>query len=271
MSSEVLIRSGCFLFVLAVMAGWELLAPRRLLTVAKTGRWGINLGIVAIDTALLQLLPVLPVGMALLAEARGWGVLTNYPLPPGVAVLVSVAVLDFTIYLQHVMFHFVPLFWRFHRMHHTDLDFDTSTGVRFHPIEIVLSSCIKLAVVAVIGPPALAVLLFEVLLNATSLFSHGNIRIHPGLDRWLRWLVVTPDMHRVHHSVLPAETNSNFGFNIPWWDRLCGTYRPQPAAGHEGMTIGLSQFREARLLTLPKLLLLPFRWNYNGTEERGRP
>ena len=155
------------------------------------------------------------------------------------------------------MFHAVPALWRLHRMHHADLEFDTTTGLRFHPIEIALSMAIKLGVVAALGPPAVAVLVFEVLLNATALFNHANVRLAPRLDRVLRWIVVTPDMHRVHHSIIPAETNSNFGFNLPWWDRLLGTYRAQPAAGHEGMTIGIEQFRKRRDLWLDRMLIQP--------------
>jgi sterol desaturase/sphingolipid hydroxylase (fatty acid hydroxylase superfamily) len=168
-----------------------------------------------------------------------------------------VVVLDLVIYLQHVLFHAVPALWRLHRMHHADLDFDVTTGLRFHPIEIVLSMGIKLAVVAVLGPPAAAVLVFEVILNGTAMFNHSNIRIPLGLDRILRWVVVTPDMHRVHHSVVPQETNSNFGFNLPWWDRLFGTYRAQPAEGHDGMTIGIELFRARRDLWLDRMLIQP--------------
>ena len=167
--------------------------------------------------------------------------------------------MDFAIYLQHVLFHAVPALWRLHRMHHADLDIDVTTGARFHPIEILLSMGIKLGVVAALGIPAVAVLAFEVLLNATSMFNHTNMRIPAGVDRVLRWFVVTPDMHRVHHSILPRETNSNFGFNLPWWDRLFGTYKPQPAAGHDGMTIGIEQFRDARELRLDRMLAQPFR------------
>ena len=171
----------------------------------------------------------------------------------------SVVILDLAIYLQHVLFHAVPALWRLHRMHHADLEFDVTTGVRFHPIEIMLSMLIKLAVVGALGAPPLSVLIFEVLLNATSMFNHGNVRIPLAIDRVLRWLVVTPDMHRVHHSILARETNSNFGFNLPWWDRLFGTYRAQPAAGHEAMTIGIEQFRDPRELRLDRMLLQPFR------------
>ena len=188
--------------------------------------------------------------------------------------MLSVLALDLAIYLQHLMFHAVPLFWRLHRVHHADLDFDVTTGARFHPVEIVLSMLIKFAVILALGPPALAVLLFEVLLNATSMFNHGNVRLPARVDRVLRWLVVTPDMHRVHHSVDPRETNSNFGFNVPWWDRLFGTYRAQPQAGHDAMTIGIEQFRVPRELWLDRMLLQPFRADTSGyaigRRERGR-
>ena len=197
--------------------------------------------------------------MRSLAEARGWGLFNVIALPAWIGVVVSVIVLDLAIYLQHVLFHAVPALWRLHRMHHADLEFDVTTGLRFHPIEILLSMLIKLAVVAALGAPAVAVLIFEVLLNATSMFNHGNVRIPQALDRVLRWFVVTPDMHRVHHSILSRETNSNFGFNLPWWDRLFGTYRAQPAAGHDAMTIGIEQFRDPRELGLDRMLLQPFR------------
>jgi sterol desaturase/sphingolipid hydroxylase (fatty acid hydroxylase superfamily) len=167
--------------------------------------------------------------------------------------------LDLAIYLQHVMFHAIPALWRLHRMHHADLEFDVSTGLRFHPLEILLSMGIKLAVVAALGPPAVAVLVFEVLLNVTSMFNHSNIALPPRVDRILRLIVVTPDMHRVHHSIHPDETNSNFGFNLPWWDRLLGTYRPQPRDGHESMTIGVEQFRTRGDLRLDRMLIQPFR------------
>jgi sterol desaturase/sphingolipid hydroxylase (fatty acid hydroxylase superfamily) len=180
------------------------------------------------------------------------------------AVIASVMILDLAIYLQHVLFHAVPLFWRLHRMHHADLEFDVTTGVRFHPFEILLSMGIKLAVVGALGPPAVAVLVFEVLLNATSMFSHGNERVTPRLDGLLRWLVVTPDMHRVHHSILPHETNSNFGFNLPWWDRLFGTYRAAPEKGHDAMILGIEQFRDTGELRLDRLLAQPFRGDTSG-------
>ncbi|HSH49297.1 MAG TPA: sterol desaturase family protein, partial [Halomonas sp.] len=199
------------------------------------------------------------VGMAAFAQAQGWGIFNYFTAPFWLAVPVSVVALDFFIWLQHVMVHAIPALWRLHRVHHADLDYDVTTGLRFHPLEILLSMVIKFAVIVVLGPPILAVVLFEVLLNATSMFNHGNVRIPAGLDRVLRWFVVTPDMHRVHHSVEDDETNSNFGFNLPWWDRLLGTYRDQPRAGHKGMTIGIRTFREDRWCSwLPGLLSIPF-------------
>jgi len=198
-------------------------------------------------------------GMALLAAERHWGLLNNVSLPAGLEVIAAVVALDFAIYLQHVLFHAVPALWRLHRVHHADLDFDVTTGARFHPIEIVLSMLIKFAVIAALGPAPLAVLIFEVLLNATAMFNHSNVRMPVRLDRVLRWLVVTPDMHRVHHSIEDHETNSNFGFNLPLWDRLFGTYKDQPDAGHDGMTIGIRDLRAPRLATaLPGMLWLPF-------------
>jgi sterol desaturase/sphingolipid hydroxylase (fatty acid hydroxylase superfamily) len=186
-------------------------------------------------------------------------------LPWGLATLLSVLLLDLAIYAQHVLFHAVPVLWRLHRMHHADLDIDVTTGVRFHPAEIVLSMLIKLAVVGLIGAPGAAVLIFEVLLNATSMFNHSNVAMPPAVDRIVRLLVVTPDMHRVHHSIERRETNSNFGFNFPWWDRLFGTYRPQPEQGHEGMTIGIEIFRDPAELRLDRMLLQPLRQEADGT------
>ena len=257
---EIPIRLAAFAGVLAVMAAWELLAPRRHQAAERPLRWSSNLGLVVLDTVLVRILvPTTAVGIALLAEERGWGLFHSFAVPNWLAVIASIIVLDLAIYLQHVLFHAVPALWRLHRMHHADLDFDVSTGLRFHPIEILLSMLIKLAVVAALGAPALAVLLFEVLLNATSMFGHGNVRLPQRLDGILRWIVVTPDMHRVHHSVEVPETNSNFGFNLPWWDRMFGTYRAQPMAGHDAMTIGIEQFRDRSELRLDRMLLQPFR------------
>jgi sterol desaturase/sphingolipid hydroxylase (fatty acid hydroxylase superfamily) len=258
--NEATIRLGAFIGVFTAMALWEAVAPRRQKSYSRWTRWPSNLAIVALNTVLLRiLLPATAVSLALLGAQRGWGLLNNLPLPWWSMVVVSVVLLDLAIYLQHVMFHAIPALWRLHRMHHADLDIDVTTGARFHPIEIILSMLIKFGVVAALGAPAAGVLVFEVLLNATSMFNHGNVRIPVRLDRWLRWLVVTPDMHRVHHSIVVGATNSNFGFNLPWWDRLLGTYRDQPAAGHEGMTIGIKQFREPRELWLDRMLLQPFR------------
>jgi sterol desaturase/sphingolipid hydroxylase (fatty acid hydroxylase superfamily) len=262
LNNEPVIRFGFFGAILVLMWIWELLAPRRPLTTSKPGRWVSNLAIVLIDTlALRLLLPATAVSVAMLAQKNGWGLLNNVALPYWLGVAAGVIVLDLTIYLQHVVFHALPTLWRIHMMHHSDLDFDVTTGVRFHPLEVIISMGIKMAMVVLLGASALAVLAFEVLLNGTSMFNHGNVRLPGGLDRILRLLVVTPEMHRVHHSVIIRETNSNFGFNLPWWDRIFGTYRPAPAAGHEGMTIGLSHFRDPGELTLPRLLILPFTGN----------
>jgi sterol desaturase/sphingolipid hydroxylase (fatty acid hydroxylase superfamily) len=260
LANEPAIRLGFFLGVFAIVVLWEIFMPRRRQSVSRWVRWPNNLGIVALNTVLLRILiPTAAVGLALIAEERSWGVFSYLILPGWLAVLVTVTVLDLAIYLQHIMVHAVPALWRLHRMHHADLDFDVTTGARFHPIEILLSMAIKLAVVAALGPPAVVVLIFEVVLNATSMFNHGNVLIPPRFDRVLRWVVVTPDMHRVHHSIIPRETNSNFGFNLPWWDRLLGTYRAQPADGHEGMQIGITQFRTPRDLWLDRMLVQPLR------------
>jgi len=257
---EVAIRLGCFLGILGAMALWELAAPRRTLTVPKLLRWINNMGMVVINSFLLRIVfPSAAVGVAVFAQKHGWGLFNYAQISHTVAIVMSVVALDFIIYLQHVMFHAVPVFWRVHRMHHADLDFDVTTGVRFHPLEILLSMLIKSAGVVVLGPPVLGVIIFEVALNATSMFNHSNVRVLHGVDRILRWFVVTPDMHRVHHSTEGRETNSNFGFNLPWWDRLLGTYRPQPRMGHEGMAIGLEEFRDRKsCVLLPGMLSIPF-------------
>jgi sterol desaturase/sphingolipid hydroxylase (fatty acid hydroxylase superfamily) len=257
---EPVLRLGCFAGVLLLLTVWEALFPRRRFTTPRPLRWASNLGLATLNTLAVRFLsPLGAVGMAFLAAERGWGLLNNVALPGWVAVVSAVVALDLLIYLQHVLFHAVPLLWRLHKVHHADLDLDASTGVRFHTLEILLSMGLKLAAVAVLGAPAVAVLLFEVLLNATSMFNHANVRLPGWVDRVLRLIVVTPDMHRVHHSVLPAETNSNFGFNLPWWDYLLGTYKDQPVEGHEGMTLGLNDLRdERRVERLPGMLLLPF-------------
>ena len=259
------LRLAVFLGVLAAMALWEIAAPRRRREIPRVIRWTNNMALVVVDTAILRLtFPILAVGLAAMAEERGWGLFNNFDAPIWVSIVVSMLLLDLAIYLQHVMFHAVPGLWRLHRMHHADLDFDVTTGLRFHPVEILISMGIKLAAVAALGPPAVAVLLFEVLLNATALFNHANINLPHPIDRVLRLIVVTPDIHRVHHSVDPIETNSNFGFNLPWWDRLLGTYRAQPAKGHHGMDIGIEQFRTRRDLWLDRMLVQPVRGPASG-------
>jgi sterol desaturase/sphingolipid hydroxylase (fatty acid hydroxylase superfamily) len=260
MSNEPFVRLMAFGSVLTAMAVWELAAPRRKQELRRRTRWPGNLAIVVLDTLLVRLLfPIGTVAAAIAAEARGWGFFNAFDVPAWVAIPACVILLDLAIYLQHVLFHAVPALWRLHRMHHADLAFDVTTGVRFHPIEILLSMVNKLGVVTALGAPALAVLIFEVLLNAISMFNHGNVALPPGPDRVLRWLVVTPEMHRVHHSAVARETNSNFGFNLPWWDHLFGTYRPQPEAGHLGMTIGIAQFRDPAEQRLDRMLTQPFR------------
>ena len=260
LSTEPFVRLAVFGSTLAAMIVWEFLAPRRDEKIGRWARWPSNIGVVVLDTVLVRLLfPIGAVGLAMLAESRGWGLLNAFDIPAWAAIPVGVILLDLAIYLQHVLFHAVPALWRLHRMHHADLEFDVTTGIRFHPIEILLSMGIKLAVVASLGAPAVAVLIFEILLNATSMFNHGNVKLPGRLDRVLRWIVVTPEMHRVHHSIKPRETNSNFGFNLPWWDRLFGTYRDQPEAGHVGMSIGIEQFRDAREQRLDRMLTQPFR------------
>lgn len=257
---EAAIRLGFFVGIFAVMAIWEVAAPRRALTVPKLSRWANNLGLVALNTLLLRLLfPAAAVGLAAYASIQGWGLLNQWQLSHGVEVVIAVIALDFVIWLQHVMVHAIPLLWRLHRVHHADLDYDVTTGARFHPIEIILSMLIKFATILLLGPPVVAVILFEVILNGMAMFNHANVRLPLPLDRLLRRLLVTPDMHRVHHSVEDDEANSNFGFNLSIWDRLFGTYRDQPRGGHSGMTIGIHKYRDLKQVDrLPGMLVLPF-------------
>ncbi len=263
---EPVIRLACFLGVFAAMALWEVLAPRRSLRISRARRWPHNLGLVAFNTVLLRLLfPAAAVGVASLAAQQGWGLLNYYRAPFGVAVIVALVLMDLAIYLQHVMVHAVPLLWRLHRVHHADLDYDVTTGARFHPLEIVLSMLIKFATIVLLGAPAVAVLLFEVVLNAAAMFNHGNVGLPAPLDRVLRWFLVTPDMHRIHHSVEDDEANSNFGFNLSWWDRLFGTYRDQPRRGQRGMVIGIRHYRDPQQVDrLPGMLALPFSGGVKG-------
>jgi len=257
---EAQIRLSFFIGVFVLMACWEVFAPRRTGQVKRHLRWPGNLGIVVFNTLVMRVvMPTTAVALALAGEAAGWGLLQQFDLPLWFASTLAIVCLDLAIYLQHIMFHAVPLLWRLHRMHHADLAFDVTTGVRFHPLEIILSMVIKLMVIAALGPPAVAVLIFEVLLNVLAMFNHANARLPLSLDRVLRRVIVTPDMHRVHHSVIPREANSNFGFNLALWDRICGTYCAQPAAGHQAMSIGIHQFRSARDLGLDRLLMQPFK------------
>lgn len=259
-ANEMPIRLGFFLGIFAVIALWEWRSPRRRLQTSRAVRWINNLGLVLINTLVVRLaFPAAALGMAVFAGEQGWGLFNYFTVPFWAAVLASVIVMDFFIWLQHVMVHAIPVLWRLHRVHHADMDFDVTTGARFHTLEMLLSLLIKFVVIVLLGPPVVAVLVFEVVLNATAMFNHGNIRIPAGLDRLLRLVLVTPDMHRVHHSVEDDETNSNFGFNLPWWDRLFGTYRDQPRGGHETMQIGIRTFRTERWCSwLPGMLALPF-------------
>ena len=260
MQAEGPIRFAAFLAVFAAVALWELASPRRKALYARGARWPHNLGLLLVDVLVVRLVaPGAVIGVALAAEARGWGLLNVLAAPSWVAFLIGVVLLDLVVYFQHIMFHAVPTLWRLHRVHHADQDFDLTTGTRFHPIEILLSLLVKCAAVAALGAPAMAVLVFEVLLNATAMFNHANASLPASADRCLRWFVVTPDMHRVHHSVLYDESSSNFGFNLPWWDRLFGTYREQPRLGHQAMTVGVDAFRSPEDLRLDQLIVQPFR------------
>ena len=259
-ANEAAIRLGVFFGVFVVMAVWELLAPRRPLTQSKPARWLNNIALVVLNTVVVRIVfPTAAVGIAAYATEQQWGLFNLIDIPAWIAVACSVVLLDGVIYLQHIMFHAVPAFWRLHRVHHADMDFDVTTGSRFHTIEILLSMLIKFAVIILLGPPLVAVVIFEVLLNATAMFNHSNVRLPLPLDRLVRLFIVTPDMHRVHHSHLAHETNSNFGFNLSLWDRLFGTYRAQPDDGHDNMTIGIDTFRDsAQCIRLHRLLLMPF-------------
>lgn len=261
LTREHAIRFGVFLAVFTLVALWEIAAPRRKATLSKALRWSNNISLMALNTLLLRLVfPLATVGVAAFSEASGWGLLNHFQVPFWIAVPIAVIVLDFAIWLQHVVIHAVPAFWRLHQVHHADLDYDLTTGTRFHPIEMLLSMLVKFAAVVTLGPPVVAVVIFEVLLNATSVFNHGNIRMPMSLNRALSWFIVTPDMHRIHHSVEPDETNSNFGFTLPWWDWLFGTYRAQPRAGHDAIVIGIRGHSDPReVARLDGMLLMPFK------------
>ncbi|MCA9056510.1 MAG: sterol desaturase family protein [Planctomycetaceae bacterium] len=269
-ANEVTVRFLAFAGVLVVMGLWEWLAPRRPRVARTWLRWSSHSGLVAVNNLLVRFaLPLTALQTAEMARDWHWGVLALVDWPAWLEAAIAIVALDFVIYWQHVLFHRVPLFWRLHRVHHADLDLDVTSGVRFHTLEILLSMLLKCGAVAILGAAPLAVVAFEVILNATSMFNHSNVRMPLGLDRWLRWFVVTPDMHRVHHSVIPRETNSNYGFNLPLWDRVFGTYRPQPEEGHLGMSIGLSDERdEIRCERLDWILALPFARQTEGEDER---
>ncbi len=260
LEQEVAIRLVVFASVFGVMLIWELLAPRRSLTVSKSMRWTNNLGLMVLNSIVLRVLfPAAAVGMAVSVADMGWGLFNLVALPFWIEVIAAVLLLDLAIYLQHVAMHQVPLLWRLHRVHHADLDIDLTTGSRFHTIEIVFSMLIKWLVIALLGPGLLAVLIFEVLLNGMAMFNHANVNLPAAADRILRLLLVTPDMHRVHHSVLVRETDSNYGFNLSIWDRIFKTYIEQPESGHHKITIGISEFRDSKQVDqLPGMLALPF-------------
>jgi len=254
------VRLIAFSGALVIFSGWEYLAPRIDRNFSRKTRWFNNYILALLDIGILRVIfPILPVGVALFADQKGWGLINMLNIPEVFAVIIGVIVLDFVIYLQHVMFHSIPNLWRIHMMHHTDLDLDLSSGLRFHPIEHILSMIIKISAVVLIGAPALAVLIFEIALNAVSMFNHSNIYLPVWLDRIIRAVIVTPDMHRTHHSVKIRETNSNFGFNLSWWDRLLGTYKEKPDSGHENIKIGHALHREEEVLSLKNMLLIPFK------------
>lgn len=260
MKPEIGIRITAFIAVLAIIGLWEVLSPRQSLNDSKVRRWFSNLSLVFISTFFIRLaLPVLPVGAAVFAQGRSIGLMQSVALPTWLTFGLTLLLLDFIIYLQHLMFHYLPVLWRLHRVHHTDLDLDVTTGIRFHPIEILISAGLKITTVILFGLPIAAVMFYEIIMNAASMFNHGNIYIPSGIDWILRLLIVTPDMHRVHHSVVVKETNSNFGNTFSWWDRLLGTYRYRPAVGYQNMTIGLKEFRDGNRLRLARLLILPFK------------
>jgi len=254
------IRTYAFLSIISIVILWEFVASKRPLQQSKFKRWLTNFGLIAVDTVVVKLLlPAGAFGVALWAESKGYGLLNNLEVSPFVATVITVIILDMIIYWQHRLFHVVPILWRLHQVHHADRDIDVSTGLRFHPIEILLSMLIKFAAVITLGAPAAAVVLFEVILNGMAMFNHGNIRLPKALDSMIRLLFVTPDMHRVHHSIFKHETNSNYGFNLSIWDKIFGSYHAQPDLGHDKMTIGLEQYQgDTPTSSLLWMLKLPF-------------
>lgn len=262
--NEPLIRFGAFVAIFAAMAAFELWAPRlerpEMAGALRSRRWLVNVSMVVISSVCLRIIfPAAAVGTAIYAQSQGWGLFPAIGMPVVVAGILAFIVLDFAVWLEHLVSHKWPLLWRIHRMHHSDQGFDLTTALRFHPLEIVLSMVWKAAVIIVLGPPVVAVLVFEIVLNGMAMFNHANARLPLGLDRVLRALVVTPDMHRVHHSVVRRETDSNYGFNLSVWDRLFGTYTDQPEAGHDGMRLGLTDYDGPQTANLGWALVLPFR------------
>lgn len=253
------IRLGAFFLVLLLMAAWEFSRPRRPQALPRSKRWPANLGLVLVDSLTVRfVVPVLAVGTAFAAKENGWGLFNLVSMPGLLSFFLTILLLDLIVYFQHVISHKIPLLWRLHRVHHSDTEFDVTTALRFHPIEIVFSMILKLAAVVLLGANPAGVLAFEVVLNASAMFNHSNIRMPLRVDQMLRWFIVTPDMHRVHHSIHREETDSNYGFNLPWWDRLFGTYRAQPRDGHDNMTIGLPMLRDSRWTHLYWLIMQPF-------------
>lgn len=261
MEYETWLRFGSFATILVVMLALETLFPRRPLTAPRSTRALNNLGILAFSTVLMRLFPLFPVALAAMLRTQGqsFGLLPLLGLPTWADIVLAMLLLDLVIYWQHRMFHVFRPLWRLHRMHHADVDIDTTTALRFHPIEIGISLVIKLGAVLLLAPDPLAVLLFEVGLNGFALFNHANIALPLGVDRWLRLVLVTPDMHRVHHSTDMREANMNLGFNFPWWDRMFGTYKAQPKLGHDDMVIGLNIFRDPVWWSVWGMLKLPFK------------
>lgn len=259
MEFDISIRLFAFLSVFGLMASWETIAPRRQLSTLRLNRWVANLSVALLNTVVIRIvLASGAVGVAMVVEEQGWGIFNMLDWPTWIELMLALLLLDLLIYVQHVAFHTVPVLWKVHMVHHADPDYDVTTAVRFHPVEAVLSMVLKIVGVEIIGASPTAVLAFEVILNGVAVFNHANVRIFPSVDSILRWVVVTPDMHRTHHSIVQRETNSNFGFNLPWWDRLFGTYLENPSHGHERMTLGLKQFRSPACLKLGSILKLPF-------------
>ena len=257
--NEAPLRLGIFFGVLVLLGVVELAFPKRERTFKRVKRWRVNLVIALIDTLALRfLLPILAVGTALWVEMNQIGLLEILNWPGWLEVLLAVILLDMLVYGQHVAFHHIPIFWRIHRVHHADRDIDVTTALRFHPVEIVLSMLLKIAFVVVLGAPVVAVICFEILLNAMAMFNHSNLRLPTGVDRWLRLFVVTPDMHRVHHSIDMVESNRNFGFSLSIWDRIFSTYKAQPDLGHGEMVLGLEEYQGDESCRLGWTLCFPF-------------